>query len=80
MANINVKVNPVTTTSVSIGSSSNKVKQVAIGQVSAENIDLNDLRNVDTTTVTASDGDCIVFDSSTQKFEASAGIDGGYYG
>ena len=80
MANINVKVNPVTTTSVAIGSSSNKVKQVAIGQVAAENIDLNDLRNVDTTTVTASDGDCIVFDSSTQKFEASSGIDGGYYG
>ena len=80
MANINVKVNPVTTTSVSIGSTSNKVKQVAIGQVAAENIDLNDLRNVDTTTVTASDGDCIVYDSTTQKFEASSGIDGGYYG
>ena len=81
MANINVKVNPVTTTNVSIGgSSSNKVKQVAIGQVSAENIDLNDLRNVDTTTVTASDGDMIVFDNSTKKFEAAAGIDGGYYG
>jgi len=80
MANINVKVNPVTTTSVSIGSTSNKVKQVAIGQVAAENIDLNDLRNVDTTTVTASDGDMIVFDNTTKKFEASAGIDGGYYG
>ena len=80
MANINVKVNPVTTTSVAIGSSSNKVKQVAIGQVAAENIDLNDLRNVDTTTVTASDGDMIVFDASTLKFEASSGIDGGYYG
>ena len=80
MANINVKVNPVTTTSVSIGSTSNKVKQVAIGQVAAENIDLNDLRNVDTTTVTASDGDMIVFDANTLKFEASAGIDGGYYG
>ena len=81
MANINVKVNPVTSTSVSIGgSTTNKVKQVAIGQVAAENIDLNDLRNVDTTTVTASDGDCIVFDASTNKFEASAGIDGGYYG
>ena len=80
MANINVKVNPVTTTSVSIGSTSNKVKQVAIGQVAAENIDLNDLRNVDTTTVTASDGDCIIYDSSTNKFEASSGIDGGYYG
>ena len=80
MANINVKVNPVTTTSVSIGSTSNKVKQVAIGQVAAENIDLNDLRNVDTTTVTASNGDMIVYDSTTQKFEASAGIDGGYYG
>ena len=80
MANINVKVNPVTTTSVSIGSTRNKVRQVAIGQVAAENIDLNDLRNVDTTTVTATDGDCIVFDATTQKFEASAGIDGGYYG
>ena len=80
MANINVKVNPVTTTSVSIGSTSNKVKQIAIGQVAAENIDLNDLRNVDTTTVTASDGDMIVFDNTTKKFEASAGIDGGYYG
>ena len=80
MANINVKVNPVTTTSVSIGSTSNKVKQVAIGQVAAENIDLNDLRNVDTTTVTASNGDMIVFDAITQKYEAAAGIDGGYYG
>ena len=80
MANINVKVNPVTTTSVSIGSTKNKVRQVAIGQVAAENIDLNDLRNVDTTTVTSSDGDCIVFDATTNKFEASAGIDGGYYG
>jgi hypothetical protein len=35
---------------------------------------------VDTTTVTSSDGDCIVFDSTTQKFEAASGIDGGYYG
>ena len=80
MANINVKVNPVTTTSVSIGSSSNKVKQVAIGQVAAENIDLNDLRNVDTTTVTPSAGDCLVYDTGTSKYEASSGIDGGYYG
>ena len=71
MANITVKVNPVTTS---------KVKQIAIGQVAAENFTLNDLRNVDTTTVTASDGDCIIYDSSTNKFEASSGIDGGYYG
>ena len=71
MANITVKVNPVTT---------NKVKQVAIGQVAAENFELNDLKNVDTTTVTASDGDTIVFDATTQKFEASSGIDGGIYG
>ena len=71
MANINVKVNPVT---------KNKVKQVAIGQVSGENIELNDLKNVDTTTVTPTAGDCLVYDSSTSKFEASAGIDGGYYG
>ncbi len=71
MANITVKVNPVTT---------NKVKQVAIGQVAAENFELNDLKNVDTTTVIASSGDTIVFDASTQKFEASSGIDGGFYG
>ena len=71
MADITVKVNPVT---------SNTVKQVAIGQVAAENFELNDLKNVDTTTVTPSSGDTIVFDSSTQKFEAAAGSDGGFYG
>ena len=71
MANITVKVNPVTT---------NKVKQVAIGQVAAENFELNDLKNVDTTTVTPTAGDCLVYDSGTSKFEASAGIDGVYYG
>ena len=58
----------------------NKVKQVAIGQVAAENFELNDLKNVDTTTVTPSEGDTIVYDATTQKFEASAGIDGGFYG
>ena len=71
MADIVVKVNPVTT---------NKVKQVAIGQVAAENFELNDLKNVDTTTVTPSDGDTIVFDSTPNKFEAAAGLDGGFYG
>ena len=71
MANITVKVNPVTT---------NKVKQVAIGQVAAENFELNDLKNVDTTTVTPSEGDMITFDATTQKFEATTGIDGGFYG
>ena len=71
MADITVKVNPVT---------KNTVKQVAIGQVAAENFELNDLKNVDTTTVTPSEGDTRVFDSTTQKFEAAAGIDGGFYG
>ena len=71
MANRTVKVNPVT---------KNTVKQVAIGQVAAENFELNDLKNVDTTTVIPSEGDTIVYDSTTQKFEASAGIDGGFYG
>ena len=71
MADIVVKVNPVTT---------NKVKQVAIGQAAAEPFELNDLKNVDTTTVTPSEGDTIVFDATTQKFEAAAGIDGGFYG
>tara|TARA_B100001996_G_scaffold376401_1_gene357603 strand:+ start:885 stop:1103 length:219 start_codon:yes stop_codon:yes gene_type:complete len=71
MANITVKVNPVT---------KNTVKQVAIGQVAAENFELNDLKNVDTTTVTPSEGDMITYDASTQKFEAASGIDGGFYG
>ena len=48
--------------------------------VAAENFELNDLKNVDTTTVTPSAGDCLVYDSGTTKFEAAAGIDGGYYG
>lgn len=71
MANITVKVNPVTT---------NKVKQVAIGQVAADHLELNDLKNVDTTTVTPSNGDALIYDASTSKFEATTGIDGGYYG
>ena len=71
MANITVKVNPVTT---------GKVKQIAIGQVAAENFELNDLKNVDTTTVTPSNGDALIYDASTSKFEAATGIDGGYYG
>ncbi len=71
MADITVKVNPVT---------KNTVKQVAIGQVAAENFELNDLKNVDTTTVTPSEGDMITFDATTQKFEAASGIDGGFYG
>ena len=71
MANITVKVNTVTT---------GKVKQIAIGQVAAENFELNDLKNVDTTTVTPTNGDALIYDSGTAKFEASAGIDGGYYG
>tara|TARA_B100000287_G_scaffold348392_1_gene336655 strand:+ start:353 stop:571 length:219 start_codon:yes stop_codon:yes gene_type:complete len=71
MADITVKVNPVT---------KNTVKQVAIGQVAAENFELNDLKNVDTTTVTPSEGDTIVYDATTQKFEAASGIDGGFYG
>ena len=71
MANITVKVNPVTT---------NKVKQVAIGQVAAENFELNDLKNVDTTTVPPSEGEMLTFDATTQKFEAASGIDGGFYG
>ena len=41
---------------------------------------MNDLKNVDTTTVTPSEGDTIVYDATTQKFEATAGIDGGFYG
>ena len=71
MADITVKVNPVT---------KNTVKQVAIGKVAAENFELNDLKNVDKTTVTPSEGDMITFDATTQKFEAASGIDGGFYG
>jgi hypothetical protein len=75
MANINVKVNPVTTTSVAIGANANTVKQVAIGQVAAENIDLDDLRNVDTTTVIASNGDCLVYDASNDGASAKLYIE-----
>ena len=48
--------------------------------MAGENFELNDLKNVDTTTVTPSEGDTIVYDATTQKFEAAAGIAGGFYG
>ena len=57
--NITVKVNPEQQTKLN--------KSYRTSEV--ENFELNDLKNVDTTTVTPSEGDTIVFDITTQKFE-----------
>ena len=56
-----------------------QVKQVAIGQVDASSIELNELANVDTTTESLQSGTTLIFDASTGKFESSNSIDGGTY-
>jgi hypothetical protein len=55
------------------------VKQVAIGQIDASSIELNELANVDTTTESLQSGTTLIFDASTNKFEAANNIDGGTY-
>ena len=55
------------------------MKQVAIGQVDASSIELNELANVDTTTESLQSGTTLIFDASTNKFEAANNIDGGTY-
>ena len=47
------------------------MKQVAIGQVDASSISLNELQNVDTTTETLQSGTTLIFDATTNKFEAA---------
>ena len=45
----------------------------------ASTVAMNDLSNVDTTTVTLQSGTTLIYDASTGKFEAANTIDGGTY-
>ena len=75
-----VKVTQQPNISLKVANPQNKqVKQVAIGQVDASSISLNELQNVDTTTETLQSGTTLIFDATTNKFEASNNIDGGTY-
>ena len=75
-----VKVTQQPNISLKVANHQNKqVKQVAIGQVDASSIELNELANVDTTTESLQSGTTLIFDASTGKFESSNSIDGGTY-
>ena len=51
---------------------------MTVGKVDASSINMNDLANVDTTTVSLQSGTTLIFDASTGKFEGNT-IDGGTY-
>ena len=68
----------MSTIKVKVANPLNKqVKQVTVGKVDASSINMNDLANVDTTTVSLQSGTTLIFDASTGKFEAANTIDGG---
>ena len=62
----------MSTIKVKVANPLNKqVKQVTVGKVDASSINMNDLANVDTTTVSLQSGTTLIFDASTGKFEAA---------
>ena len=66
----------MSTIKVKVANPLNKqVKQVTVGKVDASSINMNDLANVDTTTVSLQSGTTLIFDASTGKFEAANTID-----
>ena len=70
----------MSTIKVKVANPLNKqVKQVTVGKVDASSINMNDLANVDTTTVSLQSGTTLIFDASTGKFEVANTIDGGTY-
>ena len=70
MADINVQVaNPA----------AKQVKQISVGKLDASTTPINSLMDVDTTTVSLQSGTTLIYDSTTNKFEAANTIDGGTY-
>tara|TARA_B100001564_G_scaffold189276_1_gene158868 strand:- start:211 stop:423 length:213 start_codon:yes stop_codon:yes gene_type:complete len=70
----------MSTIKVQVANPTNKqVKQVTVGKMDASTVQMNDLSNVDTTTVTLQSGTTLIYDASTSKFEAANTIDGGTY-
>jgi TRAP-type C4-dicarboxylate transport system substrate-binding protein len=56
-----------------------QVKQVSVGKLDASTTPINSLMDVDTTTVTLQSGSTLIYDGTTNKFEAANTIDGGTY-
>jgi len=70
----------MSTIKVQVANPTNKqVKQVTVGKMDASSVSMNDLANVDTTTVSLQSGTTLIYDASTSKFEAANTIDGGTY-
>tara|TARA_B100000035_G_scaffold313765_1_gene328243 strand:- start:959 stop:1171 length:213 start_codon:yes stop_codon:yes gene_type:complete len=70
----------MSTIKVKVANPTNKqVKQVTVGKMDASSVSMNDLANVDTTTVALQSGTTLIFDATTSKFEAANAIDGGTY-
>ena len=56
-----------------------RVKQISVGKLDASTTPINSLMDVDTTTVSLQSGTTLIYDSTTNKFEAANTIDGGTY-
>tara|TARA_B100000427_G_C15458296_1_gene572850 strand:+ start:741 stop:953 length:213 start_codon:yes stop_codon:yes gene_type:complete len=70
----------MSTIKVKVANPTNKqVKQVTVGKMDASSVSMNDLANVDTTTVSLQSGTTLIYDATTSKFEAANTIDGGTY-
>ena len=75
-----VKVNQSPSVSVSIANAAGKqVKQVSVGMLDGSTTPINSLQDVDTTTATLQSGTTLIYDSTTNNFEATNSIDGGTY-
>ena len=75
-----VKVNQSPSVSVSIANAAGKqVKQVSVGKLYGSTTPINSLQDVDTTTATLQSGTTLIYDSTTNNFEATNSIDGGTY-
>ena len=75
-----VKVNQSPSVSVSIANAAGKQdKQVSVGKLDGSTTPINSLQDVDTTTATLQSGTTLIYDSTTNNFEATNSIDGGTY-
>ena len=75
-----VKVNQSPSVSVSIANAAGKqVKQVSVGKLDGSTTPINSLQDVDTTTATLQSGTTLIYDSTTNNFEATNSNDGGTY-
>ena len=75
-----VKVNQSPSVSVSIANAAGKqVKQFSVGKLDGSTTPINSLQDVDTTTATLQSGTTLIYDSTTNNFEATNSIDGGTY-